>query len=157
MAYQTSSNPLDPQGRSILTQVAFKKAVDAASAGGSYNEATFFEAFPVFVEALTSSVSSQKEEFWQDVEARKANGETVADAPPAQADSAPSSAAVDGVTIVQDGDGTPDVAVPGWAITQAKAKGLSSIEDKRGWAKNTKRPHFTSTDGEKTPFWPPKS
>lgn len=47
--------------------------------------------------------------------------------------------------------------IPSWLETAAKKAGVSEVFDNRGsLEENPKRPHFVSTDGSKTPFWPPK-
>ena len=47
--------------------------------------------------------------------------------------------------------------VPAWLEGLAKKSGVSEVFDNRGsLEENPKRPHFVSTDGSKTPFWPPK-
>jgi hypothetical protein len=47
--------------------------------------------------------------------------------------------------------------IPSWLEGLAKKAGVSEVFDNRGsLEENPKRPHFVSTDGSKTPFWPPK-
>ena len=72
-----SNSPLDPTGRSILTQVAFKAAVDAACVGGSYDEAAFLVNFEMMQAVLKAKVIEENEEFFNEATARKA--ERIAD------------------------------------------------------------------------------
>ena len=47
--------------------------------------------------------------------------------------------------------------IPSWLEALAKTAGVKEVFDNRGsLEENPKRPHFVSTDGSKTPFWPPK-
>ena len=162
----------DPTGRSIVTQVAFKAAVEAATAGGAYSEEAFFQAFPVFKEVLMTEVVAQQEAYF--AEATKAKADRIADgtykSSPAGFDAAASlgtelgaaptagePAASGGAVTVK---GTQHGALPEWLGPMAAAKGVSEVWDNRvdrdgKSVVGTKRPHFKSTSGD-VPFWPPR-
>ena len=162
----------DPTGRSIVTQVAFKAAVEAATAGGAYSEEAFFQAFPVFKEVLMTEVVAQQEAYF--AEATKAKADRIADgtykSSPAGFDAAASlgtelgaaptagePAASGGAVTVK---GTQHGPLPEWLGPMAAAKGVSEVWDNRvdrdgKSVVGTKRPHFKSTSGD-VPFWPPR-
>jgi hypothetical protein len=162
----------DPTGRSIVTQVAFKAAVEAATAGGSYSEAVFFEAFPVFKETLMTEVIAQQEAYFTEAidakAARIADGtyqsNGTAGGPGGEFDAASSftndlgATPVSGVTV----KGTQHGPLPEWLGPMAAAKGVSQVWDNRVdrdgksiVGTGSKKPHFKATDGD-VPFWPPR-
>jgi len=157
----------DPTGRSIVSQVAFKGAVEAATAGGVYSEEVFFQAFPVFKEVLMTEVVAQQEAYF--AEATKAKADRIADgtykSPPAGFDAAASLGAELGAAPAASGGavtvkGTQHGPLPEWLGPMAAAKGVSEVWDNRvdrdgKSVVGTKRPHFKSTSGD-VPFWPPR-
>ena len=166
-----SNTATDPTGRSIVSQVAFKGAVEAATAGGVYSEEVFFQAFPVFKEVLMTEVVAQQEAYF--AEATKAKADRIADgtykAAPAGFDAAASLGAelggspVGGSPAASGGvsvKGTQHGPLPEWLGPMAAAKGVSEVWDNRvdrdgKSVVGTKRPHFKSTSGD-VPFWPPR-
>ena len=161
----------DPTGRSIVTQVAFKAAVEAATAGGVYSEEVFFQAFPVFKEVLMTEVVAQQEAYF--AEATKAKADRIADgtykSAPAGFDAAASLGAELGASSPAVGaasggavtvKGTQHGPLPEWLGPMAAAKGVTEVWDNRvdrdgKSVVGTKRPHFKSTSGD-VPFWPPR-
>jgi len=157
----------DPTGRSIVSQVAFKGAVEAATAGGVYSEEVFFQAFPVFKEVLMTEVVAQQEAYF--AEATKAKADRIADgtykSAPAGFDAAASLGAELGAAPAASGGavtvkGTQHGPLPEWLGPMAAAKGVSEVWDNRvdrdgKSVVGTKRPHFKSTSGD-VPFWPPR-
>lgn len=163
-----TNSPLDPTGRSILTQVAFKAAVDAACVGGSYNEAAFLVNFEMMQAVLKAKVIEENEEFFIEATARKA--ERIADGTYQQA--APDNNVADvfadefGATPVGGVEvaGKQHGPLPAWLAPAAAAKGVTKVWDNR-IAKDgsdiTQKvgktpPWFKSTEGD-IPFWPPRS
>ena len=167
----------DPTGRSIVSQVAFKGAVEAATAGGVYSEEVFFQAFPVFKEVLMTEVVAQQEAYF--AEATKAKADRIADgtyksapvgfdaaaslgaelggSPVGGSPAVGSPAASGGAVTVK---GTQHGPLPEWLGPMAAAKGVSEVWDNRvdrdgKSVVGTKRPHFKSTSGD-VPFWPPR-
>lgn len=163
MAYNKTSNPLDPTGRAILVQVALKGAVEAATASGSYDEDVFNNTFPVFVETLTGTVQVQKDEFFDNLPKKAAT----ADEPTQQYDAEAGLADELGATSVdtdvrilnKEGPAGP---IPSWAVAQFKAAGVTKVFDNRA-TKTGNQPWFkTPKDAEKygepsdKAFWPPR-
>lgn len=161
----------DPTGRSIVTQVAFKAAVEAATAGGAYSEEAFFQAFPVFKEVLMTEVVAQQEAYF--AEATKAKADRIADGTYKSAPSGFDAAASLGAELGGSSVGAPAASsgavtvkgtqhgpLPEWLGPMAAAKGVSEVWDNRvdrdgKSVVGTKRPHFKSTSGD-VPFWPPR-
>ena len=162
-----ANSPLDPTGRSILTQVAFKGAVDAACVGGVYNEAAFLVAFEMMQAVLKAKVIEENEEFFQEATARKeervANGETV-DHAAASLGEAFGATPVGGVQIAGTDHSAVVGPIPAWLAPAAAAKGVTKVWDNRvarDGSDLTKKvgktpPWFKSTDGD-IPFWPPRT
>lgn len=162
-----ANNATDPTGRSIVTQVAFKAAVEAACASGAYSEDTFFQAFPVFKEVLMTEVIAQQEAYFEEASARKA--ERIADGT-YQESSGFDAAASLGAEMGAVPAGGVEVAgkqngpLPGWLITAAAAKGVTKVWDNRIAKDGTDitqkvgktAPWFKSTEGD-IPFWPPRN
>ena len=165
-----ANNATDPTGRSILTQVAFKGAVEAACAGGTYDEAVFFSAFEVMQELLMSKVVAEQEAYFAEATARKA--ERIADGTYKQGNSGGGYDA--GAALADEFGATPTGGVevagkqhgplPQWFIAAAAAKGVTRVYDNRVDTRTgediTQRtgktpPWFKSTEGD-IPFWPPK-
>lgn len=167
MAYNSSQNPLDPTGRSIIAQVAFKGAIELASAGkidfGSIGEVT-----SGFTAMLVTEVDIQKETFFADLAERKANDVVVLDTPHV---AAPAYNAEQGLAVELGATDAFEVKIlgdqhgeiPAWAITQFKAAGVTKVFDNRDEIAGTKKPHFkTPKDADKygepagKGFWPPR-
>lgn len=154
--------PLDTRDKSILTQVAFKGAVDhTAGLDVTTDEGRqrFGETFGFFVNELFA-VAQQVTAPQQQQQQRTSDA---------------SNAAIDAESrIVEEFDATPvdgdgyelrvkgdqHGPLPPWLIEQAAAKGVREVWDNRGkiasgeFKKNS--PHFKSTDDANVPFWPPK-
>ena len=162
-----ASNAMDPTGRSIVTQCAFKGAVDAATAGGSYDEGVFFAAFEVMQTVLMAKVLEESEAYFAEATARKA--ERIADG---TYQSTPDNNVADvfadefGATPVGGVEvaGKQNGPLPAWLAPAAAAKGVTKVWDNR-IAKDgsdiTQKvgktpPWFKSTVGD-IPFWPPRS
>ena len=159
-----SSDPLDPTGRSILSQVAFKGAIDLA-ARGVIDRGDVITWAKAFTEEMVDFVQVQKDEFFEAKAARRAEHQANADAV--------SAAEEDFVYGNEDDDdsdsgikvlGEQHGPLPQWFIKQAKAAGVTKVFDNRESAKGTNRPHFkTPKDADKygepadKPFWPPKN
>lgn len=162
-----ANSPLDPTGRSILTQVAFKGAVDAACAGGHYDEAAFLVAFDLMQAVLKAKVTEENEEFFTEATARKeeraANGEAVADIGDVFAQQF-GATPVGGVQIAGTDHSAVVGPIPAWLAPAAAAKGVTKVWDNRvarDGSDLTKKvgktpPWFKSTDGD-IPFWPPRN
>lgn len=166
-----SQNPLDPTGRSICTQVAFKGAIEAASVGADFNLSTFEDVFPVLTAQLLAAVEAQTEEYFAIATAKKAEriadgtytggGTTVGVANTADVFAAEFGATpVGGVEVA----GKQHGPLPAWLAPAAAAKGVVKVWDNR-IAKDgsdiTQKvgktpPWFKSTEGD-IPFWPPRN
>lgn len=168
-----ANSATDPTGRSIVTQCAFKGAVEAATAGGVYNEAIFFSAFEVMQEVLMTKVLAEQEAYFVEATARKA--ERIADGTyqtPAAADVRSHNAAADalgdafGATTAV---GAVQVAgkqhgpLPEWLIAAAAAKNTVKVWDNRiskSGEDITQKvgktaPWFKGVDNDEA-FWPPR-
>lgn len=163
MAYQPE-NPLDPKGRSILTQVAFKEAVRSAIAVGvDVMDASFVERLSFLADALTAEVISQV-----------GNAPAPAAAPQVSYKTPPtvvlSNGAAEQMVVNEFGaepfglavQGTQHGELPPWLIEQAAVKGVSKVWDNRDQVQGTKKPHFRAADGtvdangREVAFWPPR-
>jgi hypothetical protein len=159
----------DPTGRSIITQVAFKGAIEAASLGDAFDEAVFTAMFDVFHETLLTKVTEQQELYFS--EAIEAKAARIADgtyqAAPAPIYDVEAAFANDfGATPAAGGGvavkGTQHGPLPEWLAPMAAAKGVTQVWDNRVdrdgksiVGTGSKKPHFKATDGD-VPFWPPR-
>lgn len=145
---------LDTRDKSILTQVAFKGAVEVFADTDLTNETTqvdFVNVFSFLTDALF-------------------NGVQTALGPIPQRDATPApttvAAAIDNVAAAFPGatveTGTVSVKgeqhgpLPDWLFSAAAAKGVTEVYDNRKEATGTKRPWFRSTTDGDIAFWPPK-
>jgi hypothetical protein len=159
----------DPTGRSIITQVAFKGAVTAATATGVYLESVFFEAFPVFKEMLMTEVIAQQEAYFAEaIEAKAARiadgtyqaaGAGTYDVDAAFANEFGATPASGGGVTVKGKQHGP---LPEWLAPMAAAKGCTDVYDQRIDTRDgssvvgTKRPWFKSVSDKDMAFWPPR-
>jgi hypothetical protein len=144
------SDALDDRGKSILTQVAFKAAVDLnpqASLADEADQAAFVAEFSFLTEVLIDAVKS------------------VVNAPGTSGSTAPSGAEVIHANFPGTTEETFSVKVrgqqhgpfPEWFLTEAAAKGITEVYDNRDQlAENPKRPWFRSTSNKDDAFWPPR-
>jgi hypothetical protein len=158
----------DPTGRSILTQVAFKGAIEAASLGDTFDEAVFTAMFDVFQETLLKKVEEQQEVYFAEAieakAARIADGTYQTAAPAYDVDAA--FANEFGATPASGGGavsvkGTQHGPLPEWLAPMAAAKGVTQVWDNRidrdgKSVTGTKRPWFKSTSDADMAFWPPR-
>jgi len=164
----SNSNPLDPTGRSIITQVALKEAAAGERAGIG----DFGELFRKYTDTLMFEVYNQKEAFFDEVAAAKAatptapagGGTTTEAAIIASVSSESTIASADAAS-----NGTIKVLgqqhgpLPEWFITAATHAGVTRVFDNRDRIAGTNKPHFvTPKDAEKNgepndkAFWPPR-
>jgi hypothetical protein len=158
----------DPTGRSILTQVAFKGAVTAASLGETFDEAVFTAMFDVFQDSLIAKVEAQQEIYFAEAieakAARIADGTYQSAATTYDVDAAfanefgATPASGGGVTI----KGKQHGPIPEWLAPMAAAKGCTDVYDQRIDTRDgssvvgTKRPWFKSVSDKDMAFWPPR-
>ena len=152
MAYNKSSNPLDATGKSILVQVAFKGAVEAATVEGRYDPIMFDDAFASMTAALIGKVTEVAA-----VPAAATSAGEDALRNELGATEAPQELSP-GVRILGEQHGP----LPAWFLTAAKAAGVTAVFDNRGrLGEKPKLPHFvtpkdaTDQPADK-PFWPPR-
>lgn len=166
---------MDFRDHSIVTQVAFKAAVEVESEldlTSPEGQGRFEEVFSFLHESLVQAVRQGESPSTQaanlihanfpgttDVTGQTSNANTsVSYAPPAQpqAQAEPVyNAQPSGQVIVKGSQHGP---LPDWLYQQAGAKGVSEVYDNRDRAVGTKRPWFRATvGGENAPaFWPPR-
>lgn len=178
MAYNKSNDPLDPQGRSIIIQVAYKGTVELAAARNiDPTSAEFGAIFDAHVELLVAKVEEQKEAFFTHIAAVKQNngGGGGSHAPQQSANVEQQMAAEFGATPASDGatlrimnPEDQDGPIPSWLVTAASALGIDAVYDNRR-TKTGQQPWFReyvpkgatpkgrSKQGEPKPagFWPP--
>lgn len=147
---------------SILTQVAFKAAIETMPVGNDpMARSNFIEHLSFLTDALVS-----------EVESRIGNKTTPAVAPahlpdvPATALAQVQQVFPEAQPVVQQAPamqvgvqikGKVHGDMPAWLITAASAKGVSSVWDERDkLSQNPKRPWFRSTENKDVCFWPPK-
>lgn len=167
MAYNKSSNPLDPTGVSILVQVAFKGAIEVSKNGGDgLDVVAFAENFPMLTDALIDQVATSVAEKAVTVEtapakktATQRTARTAEDAIRDELGGTDESG--DSIRVLGDQHGD----LPGWFLTAAKAKGVTKVFDNRARREETGKnlPWFvTPQDADEygepadCPFWPPK-
>jgi hypothetical protein len=157
MAYQ-QPEALDDRGRSILTQVAFKAAVDATGVNeidGEFDTAQFDILFPAFVSSLVEAVEAQvalvKPAPAKPQPPRNSGGGN------APEQSQPGSIRILNASKLE-ADGVDNGPLPTWLATQAAAKGIDAVFDNRHEATvGNKKPHFKShKDDGSQGFWPPR-
>lgn len=151
---------MDKTSISILTQVAFKGAIEVCgdNIGNDAGNLAFVETLNFLTDALMQEVSER-------------TGESVARpaTAPAAAPAAPTANPVEevfgqteivstDVEIIRTKDGAPFGDMPAWLISQAQSKGVTKVFDNRNrLAQNPKLPWFKAPkDQGEHAFWPPK-
>lgn len=147
---------LDTRDKSILTQVAFKGAVDhtlGADLQTDEGQQRFGQTFAFFVGELFAVLQQVLGQTSQPAQAAPQGGGRS----PEQAITEEFGATpVDSNGYELRVKGTQHGPLPPWLIEAAQAKGVTEVFDNRDQlAQNPKRPHFRATNAD-VPFWPPK-
>lgn len=147
---------MDNRDISILTQVAFKGAIEVCrdNIGNDAGNLAFIETLTFLTDALMQEVGER-------------TGSAMAK--PAQAPAPQAQAAVQevfgqveqvntNVEIIPTKDGAPFGDMPAWLISAAQAKGVTKVFDNRNrLSTNPKLPWFKAPkDQGEHAFWPPK-
>ena len=149
---------MDTRDISILTQVAFKGAIEVCrdGIGSDQGNLAFIETLTFLADALTQEVATRT---GSAAPAPAAVAAAVAEVFPNATPVAQATAQPDGdVEIIRTKDGAPFGDTPAWLISAAKAKGVTKVFDNRNrLAQNPKLPWFKSpADQGEVAFWPPK-
>lgn len=126
-----SNNPLDPTGRSIITQVAFKGAIDLA-VSGKIDVTDVLDFTKDFTKGLTGQVQVQKDEFFDSLPPKQ---EAPATAPVDNYDAQAGLEAELGATEAPQprilGKAYNGLGIPAWAVAQMNAAGVTKVFDNR--------------------------
>jgi hypothetical protein len=159
---------MDFRDRSIITQVAFKGAIDLAhdlDLTSPEGTAEFEAIFGFLVNSLFSQIGDPEEKAAQVIQAHFPGAVQVQGAPMGPA---PTPAIMQPTVpyVPQNQPFQANVAVkgnqfgplPDWLYQQAAEKGVTEVYDNRDRIAGTKRPWFkATTGGENAPaFWPPR-
>lgn len=168
---------MDFRDTSIITQVAFKGAIDLCrdiDVTTAEGQAEFTSAFSFLTDVLIEGVRLQADPAEQAAQIIRGNfpGTTVVQEngsyqetlggntqPYPQGQTSGSYQMGQPVATFQlSVKGTQHGPLPEWLYEQAAAKGVTEVYDNRDRAQGTKRPHFRSTTGgDNAPaFWPPR-
>lgn len=153
---------MDFRDTSIMTQVAFKGAVDLCRDSDlttPEGQAEFTQVFSFLTDSLVEGIRLQQDPAEQAAQVIMGNfpGSQVvsgnATSPMAPTYTTPSAPPFQ-LTI----KGAQHGEIPPWLYEQAAAKGVTEVYDNRDRAQNTKRPWFrATTGGDNAPaFWPPR-
>jgi len=153
---------MDFRDRSIITQVAFKGAVDLAhdlDLSTAEGTAEFEVIFNFLANSLFGQIGDPEEEAARVIQAHFPGAVQTMQAPMPQQQlqvaPPPPQPMVYGSLAVKGNQFGP---LPDWLFEQAAAKGVTEVYDNRDRVQNTKRPWFkATTGGENAPaFWPPR-
>jgi hypothetical protein len=156
---------MDFRDTSIMTQVAFKGAIDLCrdiDVTTPEGQAEFQQAFSFLTDSLVEAIKTQQDPAERAAEVIKGNfpGTQVvqnsnANFTPPPAYVQPSQPGQFQLSIKGEQHGE----LPPWLYEAAAAKGVTEVYDNRDRAQGTKRPWFRSTTGgDNAPaFWPPRS
>ena len=150
---------MDKTSISILTQVAFKGAIEVCkdNIGNDAGNLAFIETLTFLTDALMQEVSERTGE------ATSRPAQASAPAPQAQAAVQEVFGQVEqvntNVEIIPTKDGAPFGDMPAWLISAAQAKGVTKVFDNRNrLSSNPKMPWFKAPkDQGEHAFWPPKN
>lgn len=153
-----SNNPLDPTGRSILAQVAFKGAIELATAG-KITEGEVIVYTKAFTEELVTYVAEQKEEFFASLPAKAEGGGADGLRDQLGATDTDEASYDNGAVIVLGKQHGP---LPSWLAPQMAAAGATKVFDERErkkgnqpWFKTPKDADEYGEPADKA-FWPPR-
>jgi len=160
---------MDFRDTSIITQVAFKGAIDLCrdiDVTTQEGQAEFTSAFSFLTDVLIEGVRVQTDPAEQAADIIRGNfpGTTTVQSNPGQQSYAAPPAYVQPnqqqgpMQFALSVQGTQHGPLPDWLYEQAASKGVTEVYDNRDRAQGTKRPHFRSTTGgDNAPaFWPPR-
>lgn len=152
MSYSTDA--LDDRGLSILTQVAFKGAIDLSkdliNPANPDDQAAFALAFSFLTEALIDGVKAS-------VGASRVGASGQTDGADIIHANFPGTVEVQGEAVTLKVRGQQYGPIPEWMISAAAADGTTEVYDNRDQlAANPKRPWFRSTADKDKAYWPPK-
>jgi len=150
---------MDNRDISILTQVAFKGAIEVCrdNIGNDSGNLAFIETFTFLTDALLQEVRERTGQ-------SEPQGVRPAPAPAPQAQAAVQEVfgqveqVNTNVEIIPTKDGAPFGDMPAWLISAAQAKGVTKVFDNRNrLSSNPKLPWFKAPkDQGEHAFWPPK-
>lgn len=146
--------PLTQKDASILTQVAFKAAVETSGDVLETGNDTLFQSrFDYYLESLKTKVEAEMSSVAPPAAVpAPQGGYDAAAALQQQMGAAPLS-----IEIVETTEGGQQGPLPEWFIQAAAEQGVTKVFDNRHrLASNPKTPWFKSADDRKIPFWPPK-
>lgn len=144
---------MDNRDMSILVQVAFKGAIEAAGdqIGSDIGNAAFIETFGFLADALITEVTARQ-------------GGTITSGPQAASpvqqiqQAFPGAGPMNQVEVITTKFGGQQGPLPDWLFHQAAAKGVTKVFDNRAnLQRNPKSPWFKAPkDQGDHAFWPPK-
>lgn len=152
-----SNNPLDPTGRSILTQVSLKAAIELASSG-KIEVGEVVDYTKAFTEELVTFIGVQVAEYQAALPAAP-QGDSGFNGEQALRDEFGATPADSGGVRILGQQHGP---IPPWAIAQFAAAGVTKVFDNREGRKGNQPWFKTPKDAEKygepndKPFWPPR-
>jgi hypothetical protein len=154
---------VDFRDTSIITQVAFKGAIDLCrdiDVTTPQGQAEFTQAFSFLTDVLIEGVKVQAPAAEQAAEVIRGNfpGTTTVQQNPNGTYNPPPSTTPQAPPFQLTVKGAQNGPLPDWLWEQAAAKGVTEVYDNRDRAQGTKRPWFRSTTGgdDAPAFWPPR-
>lgn len=142
---------------SILTQVAFKGAVEATDAydiASEEGQAYFEGVFSYLTESLITAVKAAVAEHATATNIPKGASTPPRSAAQAIKDELGGTELPFAVTV----KGTQHGPLPAWFVKEAESRGTTSVWDNRDQlAENNKRPWFRDTEDKDNCFWPPRA
>lgn len=154
---------MDFRDTSIMTQVAFKGAVDLCrdiDVTTPEGQAEFQQVFSYLTDSLVEAIKTQQDPADRAADVIKGNfpGTQVVQQNPTGYNNAPTYTTPTAPPFQLTVRGEQHGDLPPWLFPAAAEKGVTEVYDNRDRAQGTKRPWFRSTTGgDNAPaFWPPR-